>query len=274
MIPPLQAQDQEFTVPTTNPHATIQQRLAATDIKVMYNRPSVKGRNIFGGLVPYDQVWRTGSDASTKISFSTPVTINGKEIHAGTYELFTIPGKEEWTVILQQNRSQWGSYSYTKEFDVVRTRVTPLTLKDHVETFTIGFDPVTSNSAILTISWDNIKVPVQIVVDLKKTVLPQLEASLLKEGRKPYFTAAMFYFENNLDIDRAAELMALAIKDNPKHIGMLYRQALILRKKGAIEEAIEASELSLEQAKLAKEELRKEYIRLNTALLEKLKSEK
>ena len=107
----LSAQDQSvvFEVPTTNSHAIIKQRVAATDIEVSYNRPCVKGRTIFGALVPWDQVWRTGSDASTKISFSTAVSINGTAIEAGSYEFFSIPGKTEWIIIIQKNHSQWGS---------------------------------------------------------------------------------------------------------------------------------------------------------------------
>ncbi|MCB0395872.1 MAG: DUF2911 domain-containing protein [Flavobacteriales bacterium] len=265
------AQEQTFEVPATNSRSTVTQRLAATDIEVAYNRPNVKGRVIFGDLVPYGKVWRTGSDASTKITFSTSVWFNGLKVNSGTYELFTIPGKDEWTIILQQNKSQWGSYSYNQENDVLRTTVKANALHDMVETFTIGFGDIMSNSAILALSWENVMVPVKITVDLKETVLPQLEVSLQKEGKKPYFKAAMFYFENNLGIDRAAELMAMAIKENPDHIGMLYRQALILERKGDVNEAIAASEHSLEQAQKAPEELKTEYIKLNTVLLTRLR---
>lgn len=267
----LAAQAQEFEVPATNSRAVIKQRLAATDIEVVYNRPCAKGRTIFGGLVPYAQVWRTGSDASTKISFSTPVSVNGKKLEPGTYELFTIPGKDEWTIILQQNRSQWGSYSYKPEQDVLRTAVPAKKMQEHVETFTIGFDNITSAGAALVLSWEKTRVPVQLSVDLKETVLPQLEASLLKEGRKPYFKAAMFYFENDMGIDRAAELMALAIKENPGHLGMLYRQALILERKGDTRGAIEASEHSLREAEKSPKELKEEYTKLNTVLLARLR---
>jgi hypothetical protein len=136
-----------------------------------------------------------------------------------------------------------------------------------VETFTISFDNVTSNSAELSITWENTRVPIPITVDLKKTVLPKLEASLSNHERKPYFRAAMFYFENDLDINRAAELIGLAIKENPKHLGMLYRQALILEKKGDKKGAIEASKKSLKETQSAPPELKAEYVKLNTTLL-------
>ena len=265
------AQDPGFEVPATNPREKIQQRVAATDIDVTYNRPSVKGRKIFGGLVPFGQVWRTGSDASTKISFSTPVSINGQKVEAGTYELFSIPGEKEWTIILQENRNQWGSYGYKTEFDRLRTVVRSQSLTTAVESFTIGVDNITSRSADLSIMWERTRVAIPITIDLTATVLPQLEESLANDERKPYFRAAMFYYENDLDINRAAELMQLAIQENPNHLGMLYRLGLILERKGDKAGAIAASEKSLAEAKKASHELKAEYVKLNTALLDRLK---
>ncbi len=263
-------QDQPFEVPTTNTRGKIQQRVAATDIEVVYNRPSTKGRKIFGDLVPFGKVWRTGSDASTKLTFSTPVSVSGKPIGAGTYELFTIPGEKEWTIILQQNKNQWGSYRYSAEFDVHRS-VVKSCKANATETFTISFDNITSNSTEISLMWENVKVAIPLSIDLKATVLPKLEESVSQGENRPYFRAAMFYFENDLDINRAAELMALAIKDNPSHLGMLYRQALILEKKGDLAGATEASEKSLAESQKAGQELRDEYVKLNTVLLQRLK---
>ena len=267
----MQAQQASFEVPATNSHATIEQQVAATDIKVDYNRPNRKGRTIFGGLIPFGKIWRTGSDASTKIYFSTPVLLNGHALDSGRYELFTIPGKTDWTIILQSNHSQWGSYRYKPDNDALRITAKPEILNRQLETFTIGFDQITSNSAEMAISWEKTRVPISITIDLAKTVVPQLETSLQNDERKQYFRAAMFYYENDLDINRAAELMALAIKANPTHLGMLYRQGLILEKKGDIKGAIGAAEKSLQLAQSAGEELKAEYIKLNTALLQRLK---
>ncbi len=267
------AQDHKssFKIPATNPSSTIEQQVAATSIVVNYNRPSVKNRSIFGDLVPYDKVWRTGSDASTKITFSTPVIVNGNKIKSGTYEVYTIPGKKEWELILQKNKSQWGSYRYKAENDVIRVSTPPIKLKENVETFTISFEQVSSKSVKLSIAWEQTKVYADIEVDLAETVIPELEALLKKDGRKPYFKASMFYFENDLDINRANDLMKLALEQSPDHLGMLYRHALILEKKGDLKEAIEASELSLKLAKEVPGELKEEYIKLNTALLARLR---
>ena len=261
---------QAFEVPTTNPAAMIEQRVAATTITVSYHRPTVQGRIIFGALVPYGEVWRTGADAATRISFSTPVEIMGTEVDSGTYELFTIPGKSEWVVILQKSSGQWGSYAYNPEHDLARFHVTPDVLHEQVESFTISIDDVRASSAILHLSWDLVRVPLRIEIDLQKTVVPQIEAALASAERKPYFRAAMFYYENDLDIDRAAELMQKALEANPDHIGMRYRQALILEKKGDFAGARQAAELSLAGAMEAGPELKREYTRLNTLLLERL----
>lgn len=266
------AQERAFEVPATNPFGKIVQRVAATDIEVNYNRPSIKGRKIFGELVPFGQVWRTGSDASTKITFSTAVIFNEKPLEAGAYELFTIPAENEWTIILQSNKNQWGSYRYDAESDVHRSTVKPVKLCYSVETFTISVDAVTSRSAEISLAWENSKISIPVLIDLQATVIPQLEEALTKGEKRSYFKAAMFYFENDLDVNRAAELMALAINDNPNHLGMLYRQALILQRKGDTQAAIAASEKSLAEAKKAGRELRDEYVKLNTQLLTQLRS--
>ncbi len=260
-----------FPVPATNPRATVRQQVAATEIEVRYSRPSVRGRTIFGGLVPWGQVWRTGSDAATQVSFSTPVSVEGVAVDSGAYELFTIPGEREWVLILQRARSQWGSYAYDQANDVARVTARPVALPEQVESFSISLDDVTSRAATLHLAWDRVRVPVRIAVDLEATVVPRLEAALRAEGRRPYFQAAMFYFENDLDINRAAELMALALEGSPDHIGMLYRQALILERQGDRPGAIRAAERSLAGAGAAARELRDEYTRLNQALLTRLR---
>ena len=240
-----------FAVPTTNPPAVVKERVAATDIEITYHRPSVKGRTIFGALVPYGHVWRTGSDNATRISIGTPLKLNRVAVEAGTYELFTIPGEKEWTVILHQDKSQWGSYSYDAANDVARVIAKPEPLGTPIETFTIDVSDIRSSSATLNIGWERTRVPIQIDIDVRATAVPRVEAALQAPGRKPYFAAAMFYFENDLDIDRAAELIAQAIAQSPDHIGMLYRQALILAKKGDRAGAMAAAEKSLAGAESA-----------------------
>lgn len=263
---------EDFIIPRTNSKAIIHQTIASTQIEITYNRPNRRNRKIFGNLVPYDKIWRTGSDEATELYFNTPINLAGNPVDSGKYELFTIPGKNEWEIILQKNHNQWGSYKYNPENDVVRFVVTPIERSENIETFTISLDDIGSDYGVLNISWENIVVPIEIKIDLKRTVIPKLEKALERDGRRPYFQAAMFYFENNIDINRAAELMSLALKENPEHIGMLYRYALILKQKGDIVGAIEASEKSLEGAQGVGPELKAEYTRLNSRLLNELKS--
>jgi hypothetical protein len=261
-----------FELPGTNSLAVVHQQVAATEIEITYHRPSVKGRKIFGELVRFDQVWRTGADNATRLSFSTPVTLNGTPVEAGEYELFTVPGEKEWTVILHEDRSQWGSYTYDPAHDVARVRARPVALPELVETFTISVDDVHPAAATLNISWERTRVPVRLEIDVRATVVPRLEEALQAEGRRPYFQAAMFYFENGLDLTRAAELMNLALEQSQGHIGMLYRLGLILERKGDVAGAIAAAEASLAGAASAAPELKQEYTRLNGALLDRLRS--
>lgn len=266
------AQGPALVLPRTNPPATVTQRIGVTDVEVRYNRPSVRGRSIFGALVPFGQVWRTGSDEATTIRFADPVTFNGASVPAGTYELFTVPGRDRWVVILQRQRAQWGSYAYDPAHDVLRVTATPAALAATVESFTMAIDDVTAKAATLHLTWERTRVPVTIGVDVVALTVPRVEAALKSEGRKPYFAAAMFYFENGLDVQMAAEWMALALKDSPGHIGMRYRQALILEKAGDRPGAIQAARASLAGAAQSGRELREEYTRLNTTLLRRLES--
>ncbi|MGE0816867.1 MAG: DUF2911 domain-containing protein [Vicinamibacterales bacterium] len=264
------AQEAAPVFPRTNPTATITQRIGVTDVTVTYNRPSMKGRTIFGALVPYGGIWRTGSDEATTIAVDTAFTLNGRPVPAGTYALFTMPGPDAWTVILDRKAAQWGSYSHRDADEVLRVAATPVRLDRPVESLTIGFDDVTARSAILHVTWERTRVPVTIGVDVVGLTVPRIEAAMRGTGRKPYFLAAMFYFENGLDLDAAAAWMAAALAESPGHIGMLYRQALILEKKGDLEGARAAARQSLAGAAATDEELKAEYTRLNAALLERL----
>ena len=125
-----------------------------TDIEIVYSRPGVKDRTIFGGMVPFGQVWRTGANGATKITFSTPVKLNGTDIPAGTYALFTIPGEDEWTIIINKGADQWGAFQYDEKDDVVRFKATPVKLAEHIETFTIEFNRIRDESAVMNLVWD------------------------------------------------------------------------------------------------------------------------
>jgi len=266
------AQAPRISFPAASPAATLTQRVGLTDIEINYNRPGAKGRKVFGGLVPYNQVWRTGANTATKISFSTAVKLNGTEIPQGTYELFTIPGVNEWTVIIHQNLSQWGSYAYDQKNDVARIKARPVALAGHVETLDISLNDLRDESATLNISWENVRVPVALTVDVKSSLVPQIE-ELMASGadRLPYAQAAMYYFENDLDLAKAARWMDAAIAAQPDAFFLVYRKALILEKMGDRAGALATARKSIEAARLAPSPaLRDEYVGFNQSLIERL----
>jgi len=156
------AQSAKTQAPAASPACTLKQRVGLTDIEIDYSRPGVKGRAIFGGLVPLDKVWRTGANAATRITFSTPVKFNGADVPAGTYSLFTIPGQNEWTVILNKTANQWGAFHYDEKDDLLRVKATPVALDTSVETFTIDINDIRDDSATLELIWDKTRVPVKL----------------------------------------------------------------------------------------------------------------
>lgn len=258
--------------PAASPSATVTQRVGLTDIQISYARPGAKGRKVFGGLLPYGHIWRTGANTATKISLSTPVKLNGTEVAAGTYELFTIPGATEWTVIIHKNMSQWGAYSYDEKNDVARIKAVPVTLSTAVESLDISLNDLRDESATLNITWEKTRVPVALTVDVKSTLVPQIEAVMASGGEKlPYASAAMYYFENGLDLKKAAAWMDAAIAANPSAFYLVYRKALILEKMGDKAGAASTAQKSLEAATKATGALKDEYVGLNEALLARLK---
>ncbi len=208
------SQTPKVDFPAASPACTIKQRVGLTDIEISYSRPSMKGREIFSdtGLVPYGKVWRTGANNATKITFSTPVELNGVQVAAGTYGLFTIPGPDEWTIIINKNANQWGAYQYSEKDDVVRFKATPVHLDEHIETFTIEFNHLRDESGILNLIWDDVVVPIKIEHDLTATLVPQIEAVMASDAKnKPYYPAAMFYFDHGQDLEKAKTWINAAI---------------------------------------------------------------
>lgn len=264
----------KLTFPQASPPATLKQQVGITDIEISYSRPSIKGRKVFGGLVPYGEVWRTGANSATKISFSTPVKFGGADIPAGTYELFTIPGEKEWTVIIHKNMSQWGNYTYDAKNDVARVTAQVATLPMPTETFWIGLNDLRDTSASFNLTWENTRVSVPITIDTVGLLAPQIEAAMANPdvAKKIAFPAAMFYYQNDLDLKKAAEWINAAIAARPGENWMIYRKALILAKLGDKAGAKAAAEESLALTEKGEPgALRDEYTRLNKALLESLK---
>ena len=172
------AQSAVLDLPRDSQHALLTQRIGVTDITINYHRPLVKGRKVFGGIVPYGQVWRAGANENTTIAFTDPVTIDGQSLTAGTYGLHMIPGENEWAVIFSQMATAWGSFTYSEKEDALRVKVKPQEAQFH-EALTYDFDQPTADSAVIIMSWDKVAVPFKVGVNVHEAV----ERSLQKQMR-------------------------------------------------------------------------------------------
>jgi len=249
----LPAQTPTVDFPAASPACTVKQRIGLTDIEVVYSRPGVKDRTVFGGIVPYGQVWRTGANNATKITFSTPVKLNGTDIPAGTYALFTIPGADEWTIIINKGAAQWGAFQYDEKADVTRFKVTPVQLAEQIETFMIEFNDIRDESATLDLVWDHLVVPIKIDIELTSKLVPQIAAAMASPGKKSdgfYFQAATFYYNHDQDLHKALDWVNAGLADKPGiAFEILHLKAQILAKQGdkagAIAAAKESNELAV-----------------------------
>jgi hypothetical protein len=257
--------------PQVSPTETLKQRIGLTDIEVVYSRPSSRGRVMLGGNNPYGDVWRTGANSATRIWFSTPLTLQGSNVAAGSYELFSIPGKDEWTIILQKAGNQWGAYAYDPKNDVLRVTAKPVSLAEPVETFTIDLNDIRSDSATLNLIWEKTRVPVSLGVDVVGIVVPKIDAAMASSGKKPYAQAAMFYADHKLDLDKASGWIDAAIAEQPEAFYLYYQKARILAAKGDKAAAEAAARHSMDLAAKTGEPAKDEYLRLNEALIAGLK---
>ncbi|WP_316833298.1 DUF2911 domain-containing protein [Pedobacter nutrimenti] len=258
---------QGVKIPQASSGQTITQDFGLGKITISYSRPNVKGRKIFGGLELYGNVWRTGANSATVIKFTDDVTFEGKPVPAGDYELFTIPGKDEWTVILNKMSKQWGAYEYKESEDLLRVKVKPAVLKDKVETFTIQLANVYPTKAQLQLQWENTSVSVNLTTDVDTKVMASIDEAM-KGEKKPYFAAAQYYYENGKDLNKALEWMNAAEAADQKGPWIRLWKGRVQLKMGDKKGAAASAEAGL---KLAKEANNEEYVRLNSALLAEAK---
>jgi hypothetical protein len=203
-------------LPQPSPSAEIEQMIGLTEVEVEYSRPGAKGRTIFGELVPFNSIWRTGANKATAISFSNDVTFGGKEVKAGTYSLFTIPGEKEWTVMLNTETELWGAGNYNKENEVASVKVKSSKTGDFYETFTISFDNISDEGADLNIIWENTKVSVKIGVDTEAAAWANVESAIAEaEGAwRVYTRAADYAARSGKNLDKAIEWTEKSLEMN------------------------------------------------------------
>jgi hypothetical protein len=258
---------QGLKMPQASTSQTITQAFGLGTVSINYSRPNTKGRKVFGAMEPYGTVWRTGANSATTVTTTEAIKIEGKDLPAGTYGIFTIPGANEWTVIINKGAKQWGAYEYKPEEDLFRVNVKPLKLKDKVETFTIQLADVYPTTAKLQLMWENTALSINLTTDVDTKVMAGI-AEAMQGDKKPYFAAAQYYYENGKDLNKALEWATAAeATDQKAPYYKLWKGRIQLKmgdKKGAALTAAEG-------IKVAEEGKNPEYVRLNSALLAEAK---
>jgi hypothetical protein len=254
---------QQLRTPAPSPTQTVKQDFALSAVELSYSRPSVKGRKIFGDLVPFGNVWRTGANNATTITFGEEVLINGKKVPAGKYGFLTIPGKDNWTLIITKQVDVTSPAAYKQESDVVRMDVKPVAINYKIENLTLQIGNITSNSCELQLMWDNTFVALPISSDVDTKVMGQIDQLMNKDNR-PYYNAAMYYLQNGKDLNQAVAWFDKAVVAQPDAFWVHHYRASALAKLGKKKEAKEAAEKSIGLAKAAKND---DYVKLNTDLI-------
>lgn len=253
----------QIETPQPSPSQKMEQKVGLTDITVQYSRPSMKGRTIFGDLVPYGKLWRTGANQNTMVTFSTDVMIGGKTVKAGSYAIFTTPNKDNWEIVFYSDTNNWGTPQNWDESKVAaKVTAEVYDIPMDIETFTISFDDLTNDSAVLGIMWEKVYVGVKIEVPTDKKVSAAIEKVMNGPSADDYYAAARYYLESGKDINQAVVWMDKAIemtKDNPR-FWWLRQQSLIKAKAGDKKGAIKAAKASLEGAEKAGNA---DYIKMN-----------
>jgi hypothetical protein len=258
---------QGLKVPSTSTTQNIKQEFGLGSIELSYSRPSMKGRSIFGDLVPYGAIWRTGANGATTITFSEDVIIGGTKVAAGKYGLLTIPGGYEWTIIITKQLDVTSPAAYKQDMDVVRLTATANSLPFSIETFMISFDKVKNNSIEMMLIWDQTAVSFSIKQDVDTKIMGQID-NLMNADNRPYFNAAMYYMDNGKDLTKASLWFDKAIELTPNAFWMWHQKAKCLALQGKKADAKAAALKSIDLAKAAQNS---DYVALNEKLIAGLK---
>ncbi len=261
--------DAQVNYPAPSPLGKIHQKVGVTDVKIEYSRPAKRGRTLFVDVEEFGKIWRTGANASTKISFSDDVKFGGKEVAAGEYALYTIPGETEWTVMLYEDLSLGGNVgNYDESKEAARVQVQSEEFPVEVENFTIHIGNLTNDGATLALMWGKHYVPVELSVNTDAKVMADIEQAMknpMAGVANNYAQAANYYFQNDKDLNKALEWMNEAVEINPNAFWNIQTKARILAKMEKYDEAVEAAQKSLEVAKAAQNDFG--YIASNEKLI-------
>jgi tetratricopeptide (TPR) repeat protein len=258
---------QSLKVPAPSPAQYIKQDFGLGNIEIAYSRPGKKGRTIFGDLVPYGNLWRTGANSATTITFSDEVIIGDVKIPTGKYGLLTIPDQKEWTIIISKQTDVTSPSEHNASEDLVRVKAKAKNISETIENFTIQIDNISSTQCNVQLAWENTAVSFPVSTEIDSKVMKQIENTIIKDNR-PYYSAAAYYIDNGKDLNQAVIWLDKSIENNPRAYWVYYRKAIALQKLGKKKEAIQ---VSLQSMQIAKEEKDDTYVRNNQKLQESLK---
>ena len=258
----------QIKTPQPSPATSITQMVGLTEIELEYSRPSMRGREIFGNLVPYDKIWRTGANENSVISFSTSVKIGDSTVPAGKYSIYTIPGIDSWEFILYSDANNWGLPSEWDENKVI-VKITEPSFKQAfpVESFQFSMVDLSNNSFTLGIAWDDVYVPITIDVPTREMVEKNIQDVMSQQPKaSDYYVAAVYYRQENINTEKAVEWIdkAIGMSEEVK-FWQLRQQSLIYAANGNIKGAIKVAKKSLEAAKIAKNQ---DYVKMNKDSIE------
>jgi hypothetical protein len=257
------AQELKLKIPAASSGQRSEQDFGLGTIAVKYYRPNTKGRKIFNGMEPYGIVWRTGANNATVVTFTDTVQVEGHTVAPGAYGLFSIPGADEWTIILNKNTEQWGAYAYDEKQDLLRFKVKPTKLNNKVETLTIQFAEVHEDNCLFQILWENTAINLHVTTDVESRIVANIQEAM-KSEKKPYYMSAIWYYHHDKDPGQALSWMQEANKAQPQAFNIKYWLARLQLKTGDKQAAIVSAN---EGIKLATAANNAEYIRMNKEVL-------
>ena len=260
----MDANAQSFKVPTPSPLQTIKQEFSLSSVEITYSRPALRGRKIFGDIVPFGKLWRAGANAPTKVTFGEDVKIMGKSLKAGSYQLMINPTERSWEIIF--NKGTDGVFNYHPEENVLTVAVPTATLQYPVESLAYQFELVAANKMFIQISWEKtfVSIPVETEIDAK--IAASIE-QVMSADTKPYFESASYYFETGRDLNKALEWATKATASSPTAFWVFHLKAKIQAKMGDKAGAKVTALKSIELAKAAKND---DYVALNEKLIKGL----
>src|SRR5947209_16780363 len=223
------AQSIMLDLPRQSQHAVVTQRIGITDITINYHRPLANGRQVWGKLVPYGQVWRAGANENTSITFTDPVTIEGQNLDKGTYGLHMIPGQDQWTVIFSKNSSAWGSFTYKQDEDALRVNVKPHTAEMH-DALAYDFDDVKPDATVVTMRWEKVAVPFQVHVNVNDIVTASIHRQLY--GLNQYYwegwdDAAGYFLANKINLEEALKDEDTSIQNEERYDNLMNKSKIL-----------------------------------------------